>query len=259
MKRSFNSTGRKKIRQDHVKFRVIKDNAKTPIAFTADLSQLSELNLPETSRIYVEASIKHSSLRFDFGTTGAIAHPPECKLDELDRDNSNVSFRVMVVDETGRVGRLLAAGDGFTDESHIHEGDGRKPLLPAEELPLKQQIWDLQIDHSGGPRLIVNSTVPGLLEQVRKQALLRGAIVPEAVRRVVRYMLEEAEEDAPWFADWQLLLEKQLGLPPLDDVDRADDSAINDYVDDAVKRFAEASMFATRALPEDMVTEVMYD
>lgn len=259
MKRSFNSTGRKKIHQDHVSFRVIRDTVKTPLAFTADLGRLSQLGLPDASRLYVEASIKHSSIRFDFGTTGSIAHPAECKLDELDRDHSSVSFRVMVVDETGHVGRLLASGDGFTDESNIDEGEGRKPLLPAEEAPLKQQIWDVQIDHTSGPRLLVNSTVPGLLEAVRKQPLLRGAIVPEAVRRVVRYMLEEAEDEAPWFIDWQHLLEKQLGLAPLDDVDRTDDDAIDAYIDDAVSGFADASMFATKALPEDTIKEAMYD
>ena len=245
--------------QDHVSFCVIRDTVKTPLAFTADLSRLSQLGLPDASRLYVEASIKHSSIRFDFGTTGAIAPPTECKLDELDRDHSDVSFRVMIVDDEGHVGRLLASGEGFTDESDVEEGQGRKPLLPAEESPLEEQIWDIQIDPSSGPRLLVNSTVPGLLEQVRKEPLLRGAIVPEAVRRVIRYMLEEADEDASWFSDWQQLLEKQLGLGALDDVDRADESAINDYVDDAVKRFAEVSKFATKALPEDLAREVMYD
>ena len=241
-----------------VSFKVVRDAIKTPLAFTADLGGLGQLGLPDASRIYVEAAIKHSSLRFDFGTIGAITHPAECRLDELDRDNSDVTFRVMVVDDAGHVGRLLAAGEGFADQSEVEEGEGRKPLLPAEEAPLDQRIWDIQIDHISGPRLLVNSTVPGLLDQVRKEPLLRGAIVPEAVRRVVLFMLAEGEEELSWFSDWQQFLEKQLGLPPLDEVED-DSEAIDGYAEDAVKRFTEVSEFAKKALPEESDQRVMYD
>jgi hypothetical protein len=258
MKRSFNSTGRKKISQDLVRFKVYRDALKTPLAFAADVEGLRHLGVPDSSRIYVEASIKHSSIRFDFGTIGQVTPPSECKLDELDRGNADVCFRVMVVDDAGHLGRLLAAGDGFTDESEVEDGTGRKPILPAEESPLGQQIWDVQINQASGPRLLINSAIPGLIEKVRKDPLLRGAIVPEAFRRIVRFMLEEADEDPSWFSDWKRLLEEELGLARVDDVDEGEE-AIKEYADEAVRRFTDANKFAAKALPEDVFEGVMYD
>lgn len=259
MKRSFNSTNRKRIRQDLVRFTVTRDAQKAPLSFIADLGGLKELALPPAAKIYVEASIKHSSLRFDFGSVGAMVHPAACPLDELDRGHSDVSFRVVVVDESGHLGRLLASGDGFIDEAETEAGVRRKPLLPAREVPLEQLVWKVEIDIAGGPQLLINSNVPGLLDRVRKDPALKGAIVPEAFRHVVQFMFDRSEDEATWFADWRQLLEVQLGLGAISDVDPDDDDEIATYVDDAVMRFAEKSSFAAKALPDGLIEEVLYE
>ena len=61
---------------------------------------------PDDSAIYVEAYYKETLQRFSFGTVGNVTRPADRTLSAVDLTGTTL-FRVRVVDESGRIGRLL--------------------------------------------------------------------------------------------------------------------------------------------------------
>src|SRR4051812_18184748 len=97
MNRRFNSTGRIRISRDAIDVRLIEELGGSPPKFEADLSSLSALKLPGTARVILEAFLRQSSMRFDFGSIESIRAPEDTTLTEIDR-GEGIQFRVKVVD-----------------------------------------------------------------------------------------------------------------------------------------------------------------
>ena len=255
MKRNINSTGRQKITHQMVSF----DIARTPTgeskSFTANLSGLRELKLPATAHISIEAYLGHSSMRFDFGTVGAIIPPTDTLLSEIDR-GGEINFRIKITnnEDAGHLGRLLASGDRLSAASPGIVGDGQLPLLPVRHEALGEIVWDVSTSNGERPYLLINSRIKGLSARLQDDALLRASILIEAFRKVLWAMLENTQEDEPtWFQDWKIYLATVLLVPLPDEFINSgdDDEGKEDFVRDAVTAFSNKFQFATRALPHN--------
>jgi hypothetical protein len=213
-----------------------------PQSFTANVKIPADLKLDPQARVYVEAYIGASSMRFDFGTAAAVTPPRDCSLTDID-EGAPVLFRVRVVDETQHVGRLLASANGIRPEGE-DDGKHRKSLLPLRSCDLGEEVWRLTFDSDAGPELAVNSRVPGIMERLKSDTILMGLIYPEVVRQIARRIWDEdfgVSEDAEWLADWKLWLEEQLGRAvSADEVIEVDELA-----DDMAKNFATKHKFAS--------------
>jgi hypothetical protein len=213
-----------------------------PQSFTADVKIPSDSKLDPQARVYVEAYIGASSMRFDFGTVAAIAPPNDCSLTEID-EGAPVLFRVRVVDETQNVGRLLASANGIRPEGE-EDGKHRKPLLPLRSCDLGEEIWQLKYDADAGFELAVNSRVPDIMERLKSDSILMGLVYPEVVRQIARRVWEEgsnAEDDADWLVDWKIWLEELLGRP----VSMEDESEVDEIADDIARNFAARHKYAS--------------
>jgi hypothetical protein len=243
MSRRFNYTGRKKLMRTDVRIYVQEAKNGQPQSFTADVRILPELKLDPQARVYVEAYIGVSSMRFDFGTVAAVIPPEDCSLTDID-EGAPVLFRVRVVDETQHVGRLLAAANGIRPEGE-DDGKHRKSLLPLRSCDLGEEIWWLDFsDLDAGPQLAVNSRIPDIAERLQSDATLMGLIYPEVVRQIARRIWTEdagVPEDAEWLADWKTWLEEQLGRAMSSD----DVTEIDDVADEMAKNFAIKHKFAS--------------
>lgn len=242
MSRRFNYTGRKKLLRTDVQIRVQERKNGQPQTFTANVKIPADLKLAPQARVYVEAYVGASSMRFDFGTVAAVAPPDDCALAEID-EGTPVLFRVRVVDETQHVGRVLAAANGIRPEGE-DDGNHRKSLLPLRSCDLGEEIWQLKFDPDAGFELAVNSRVPNIVEKLKSDPVLMGLIYPEVVRQIARRIWEEdstVPEDADWLDDWKTWLEELLGRP----VSKEETSEIDEIADDMTKDFAARHRFAT--------------
>lgn len=212
MSRRLNFTGRKKLMRTSIQIHVHEALGGQAQSFTANLNIPPDLRLDPQARVYVEAYVGASTMRFDFGTVAAISHPEDCFLSDIDA-GAPVLFRVRVVDETQHVGRLLAAANGIRPEGD-NDGKDRKSLLPLRSCDLGEEVWRLEVDSDNGPTLAVNNRIPGVVERLPYDTVLMAVIYPEVVRQMAWRVWDPEsgfDDEAEWLIDWKKWLTEQLG------------------------------------------------
>lgn len=207
MKRTINSTGRKKIPQERIAIRLITPHAGAAPSFNLDLD-LKGLGLDPAALIIVEAHVASSLMRFSFGTVALLEPPPDRALTELDAGGRPL-FSIKVVDDSGEVGKILAAANDISPRDP-GEDDGRKPLLPLHQTDLDEELWKVHISRDTGPELHINSRIPGLADRIKDDPLLKGLVLPAAIGRVLAQLFDP-EEDAAWQQDWRTFAETLEG------------------------------------------------
>ncbi len=239
MQRRLNSTGRRRIPKDriNVTFERALDAAAPPCA-RARLD-LSGLDLPGDARVSLEAYFRSSAMRFSCGMVAALDMPARMDLTEIDRGGA-IQFRLLVIAADGS-GRILAAADGIRPAGQ--DGADRQALLPVTETDLREEIWKVDVDERVGPRLLLNSRIPGLAAKLRSEPLYQGLILPHALRIVLRNLPPEGQDDddGAWGEDWRKFL-KALGVP--DEPASPDDDARDEWIEDAIENFSELKKFA---------------
>lgn len=235
-----------------VAFRLVERSDGEAPSFAADLSRLATLGLPSEAQVIVEAYVRTSSMRFDFGTISAVTQPTNTVLAEIDRADAAVSFRVKVVDTSERRGRLLAFGDQIRPREE-HDQHEPYPILPLDERDLGEKLWTIEVGADSSPRLVINRRVPRLGEQVRQDPLVQGLVFPGAVRAVLQYLLrEDINTEQEWVADWTEFVESLLGQPlesPAEDVD--------DLIDRILDSLADRECWVQRMIANTVEPEVL--
>jgi len=242
MKRTINSTGRKKLPQDGLVIRLNEPVDGTPRTFTAHFPGVAKLGLPPEARIYVEPYVAQSSMRFPFGSVAVPLSPEDTTLREL--DDGPVLFRVKIVDEAGGSGRILAAANEVSSRGR-EDDESRKSLLPIRRTDLGEELWTLRILRDQGPELCVNNRVPGLADRVPVDPLLQGLILPVVLRQIVPAILE-TDDGAPWQDDWKAWASRLVGEPLEWDIDAEDEDAVAEIVDRLLPAFLDRQRYATR-------------
>src|SRR5262249_24445676 len=156
--RRFNYTGRKRIEQSGISV-TLHEDADGVRTFDITLD-LSGSRLPADGKVYVQAYYRTSWMRFSFGTVTAITPPTNRRLSEIDRGNI-VYFRVLVVDEHGQHGRIIAAVDGIRPLRPGEDGYRKLSLLPVNLIDLGPELWRLDFE-GAGPVLEVNNRIPDI-------------------------------------------------------------------------------------------------
>lgn len=193
MKRQFNYTGRRRIFQTDVAVRVTR-TPQQERTFEASFD-LAEYGFPPEAHVYIEAYYKRTYMRFDFGTVGAIQEPNDRTLGDIE-SGDQVFFNLLVVDEAGEHGKILAAADGLTAMDAAVTESGRRPILPVNHSDeLGDLIWRVRFDDIQGPILEVNNQVPGIREIVRTNRTFFSLVYPSVLREVLDRILLVDEED----------------------------------------------------------------
>lgn len=243
MRRTFNSTGRKRIPQSLVTIRLIDHGAQQPRSFVARFSDLGQLALPPDAKIYVEPRAGSSSERFAFGTIAQTITPLDTRLAELD-EGAPVLFRIKVVDESSDIGKILASTDGIAPRDR-DDADGRKSLLPIRHTDLGEELWRLDVNRDSGPQLLVNNRVPGLGDRVVSDVSIQGMVLPAVIQSVFREIFE-VDDELDWVKDWKRYACDLLGEEidwEIDPEEQEDDAEA--LVGRIGKRFVEAKRYAS--------------
>jgi hypothetical protein len=203
MQKTLNHTGRKKIRERAAVFTLAKAAGEAPlfdVSFHFDV-----VEFPADARLYVEAYHKETRQRFDFGTLANIRVPANRKLDEIDLSGPT-RFRVIIVNERGRHGLLLASGEGFSaDEPGEENEESKSSLMAVVTRPLGQKAWCVSFAVGGKPELCLNENIPNAIEKMKTDSLFQSLILPAALKEVLTYYAWNDEEEGDHVEQWMAL------------------------------------------------------
>jgi hypothetical protein len=238
--RRVNSTGRRKILREDIRISVRPDSNGT-LTFDATLD-LTDYDLPDDARVFVEAYRQTSFMRFPHGTVAASQPPPDLtrQLTEF-VSREGLLFRVKVTSTGDRAGVLLAEGDRIPISDDKEQPDNRVALLPTKPEELGQETWRVNLTGANGPLLLVNKRV-GNWRAVVASPLFRSLVYPAAMRQVLWHIYKvegtRATDDADdWRCRW-LTFAMALpgtGAPPLSS---NDDDMWGEWITAAVESFA---------------------
>jgi hypothetical protein len=234
MIRKFNYTGRKKIPRSNLKV-YFEDISRVPYTFNAELN-LDTLELPGNAEVWVEAYDSSSYMRFSFGNVGNIRVPPPDTRRLTDIHSTDaVRFRVKVIDNTGKHGRILALANGIATTGTQPQTSQKYPLLPVIYKDLEQEIW--RLEYTEGPFLVINNQLIdfGIREHVRTDNSFIGLVYPSVIREILMriFLTEEVfdTEGDDWPNEWLKFITSIPGSADLPDIEE-DHSGKNQNLDD---------------------------
>lgn len=232
MKRTINHTGRRKLERKEINIRLREAEGQV-LSFDVDFF-LETKNLPNDAVIVIEAYNRNTLQRFSFGTVGKIEKPDSCILDQIDPTGAPL-FRVRIIDEAEKIGRLIASAEGLKPESDEAE-DQRSSIIKLACRPLGSQTWTVNIPVEGKPELVINNSIPDAMHHIKSNPQFQSLILPAALRQVLMHYLWEAEFEEGSIQEQWLHFAKHLAgdRPHGDDV-----SELMTWVDMVVERFSE--------------------
>ncbi len=235
MIRKFNYTGRKKIKRSAVHIELLRDPQNQRL-FNIDL-HISDMGLPESAHVYVEAYHRSGYQRYDFGTVGNLRVPFDRRLKHFSASAMPL-FRVKIVDRTSSHGRILAAVDKLRPESVDDMAAGSRSLLFVEYDDLGNRIWQLDLD-GDWPVLRLNYHLDEIAQVASRDYRFLSLVYPEVFRQILRRIVIEDQHTDPrcdddWPSLWLQSACRLPGMPPPPQVSRPDQQA---WVEKAVEAF----------------------
>jgi len=238
MKRTINYTGRKRITGKHFSIDLNRDKDSVK-SFMANID-LSDLNLPAESAVYVEAYHLSDYQRYRFGTVSNPTALDETDLSQLGYPE-NLSFRIIVVDETGIRGRILAHATGISPSKIGDKLYRKESILPVDFRDIGHQSWAMRYESSGEPVLVINEN---LRNTAKSDSRFFVYVYPAALREALIHMVFvtkiDVSEPEEWQGNWLAFAKQHVAeLPePLNPEDEGfDDTEVLEWVDRVVESF----------------------
>ncbi|MBM7332885.1 hypothetical protein [Alloalcanivorax marinus] len=242
MSHRINHTGRRKLRHEGLNITLVETSDGKPLSFNADLRIPEDLQIVQNHKVYVEAYVKASCKRFDFGVANRITPPTDLSLSELD-SGANVLFRVKVVDESDGVARIAALADKVRPKNESDDNN-RKPLLPLVSKDLGEQLWVLAKDEGAEPILNISNAIPDFKDRIVNDPLLRAAIFPHVIREIAFILYGDEGEEDGWVERWKEWFRISLAADFDHDLDEEERKTA---VEQIVDRFCEKKRFVSSA------------
>lgn len=204
MKRRLNYTERKRITQDRISVELIRENGLVK-CFDA-LINLDGMTLLDDASVYVEAYHQHELLRYPFGKAENPAPMVDTDLTEL-AYHENLKFRVLVVDESGENGLVLASADKIHPADKGKGDQYKKSILPVDFQDLGRQVWRVLYD-SNDILLQININIPHIKSIARTDPRFFLHIYPAVVREILSHMIfidrvdDPDDPDIDWHRNW---------------------------------------------------------
>jgi hypothetical protein len=236
-----NHTNRRKIKHTEVEIELIDQDEKPP-AFNATFN-LNLEKLPPAANLFVEAYHRNTSQRFDFGTAGAPLPPEDTTLTDIDLSGPTL-FRVKIVDNSEKIGRLVASAERLTPKDDDAE-EQRASLMIFKSVPeMGNLTWKISFNEAHKPVLCINNRIPEAKHQLMNNPVFQSLVLPAAFREVLLYILwngEEEPEEGTWHSQW-IDFANRLGQEECP-ITEKDPDLLMGWVDDVVRAFSESHHF----------------
>jgi hypothetical protein len=200
MIRRFNYTGRKRITLDRISIHVTRTDHILE-SFDAVI-KLDDVGLPDLAKVYIELYHRTDLARYDFGTVGNIVRPEDTGLSQL-AHHEDLRFRVMVVDESGECGLILAMADKLRPSGILE----RRSILPVDFHDLGRQVWKVNYD-GDEPVLLLNNRIPSIHNLARMDPRFHLYVYPAVIRDIFTHMFlvdglnDFDEPPLEWHKNW---------------------------------------------------------
>ncbi len=234
---TLNYTGRLKLKHPHTRI-YLRGSAGSTLGFDAVLN-FSSYDLPDNSRVHVEAYRQTTWMRFDFGTVGRIESPSDRLLTAFE-SQEGILFRVKVTSGGDRHGVLLAEGDRIRASLQEENETNSIPLLPVvPDSDLGQQIF--RVSFEGDRAALCINRLLSDWRSLARDPLFVSLVYPEALRAVLVRILRiekysDIEDTEDWKSQW---LRFSTLLPGVGDVPNPeDDESCDDWIESTVAAFA---------------------
>lgn len=211
--------------------------------FDASLS-LEDYDLPSEAKVFIEPYYRNSYLRYDFGSVSSIKSPEDRSLEQLSV-NSNILFRVKIVDLSGNDGLIIGHLKSLSPEKEGDDTENRIPLLHTEFKNLDEEPWRLVIDPF--PTLEINNRIPDIQTKIAKDPLFNSLIIPAAFRNVLMELLKQDNsfdiDTEYWTGRWVIFIKEKLLVK--DEPDLESDQDQLRWVNKVCNRFCSHNQFIT--------------
>jgi hypothetical protein len=243
MKRRFNYTDRKRITRDDVTVRVHRQNGSIS-TFSTDID-LSNLELPDSAEVYVEAYHRSLRERYSAGTVEDLDPPTRRQISEL-AYTKLLKYRVMVVETSTDHRRILALAERLKPDNVSN----LNVLLPFQRAPLGNEPWKVEYEGIDGPVLMVNSRIPKSVAAPDGDPKFFAHTYPYVLREILTHIIyvegitDPADPEMNWQKDWIQFVDELLGRderPEELDTEEPgfEDERVRGWINRAVKQFCE--------------------
>ncbi len=204
MKRRFNYTNRKRIALDRISVTLNLIN-NTAESFDA-IVRLDGMDLLDEANLYIEAYHRTDLMRYHFGTVGNITIPKDLNLSHL-AHHEKLRFRVLVVDESGERGLILASADRIRPTNEGEGEDQKRPILPVDFRDLGRQVWRMEYD-GDEPILLINERIPNIHNLAKSDPRFHLYIYPAVIHDLFTHMIfvdgvDDVDDPAQdWHRNW---------------------------------------------------------
>jgi len=200
---------------------------------------LARYALPATASVLVEAYHGPLCERYHWGFVGQAAVPDDRVLPMM-ADPETIMFRVKIVDERERHGRIIAVADRIQPQKPNETESNRVSLLPVVlDAHMGERIWKVDFE-ADMPELHVNKHIEDMKAEAKASALFHTLVFPEVVSEVLRHIIVVDEHTDPYGdeEDWRSLwLRFVLNLPGVPADVPEIDADVGAWIDSAVAAF----------------------
>lgn len=250
MQRNYNFTSRQKVNRDEVSFSFV-DAQASPLVFNVVFNFEADKYSKE-AHLFIEAHVKETRQRFDFGTISQPTSPDDLTLDKLD-PTGNPIFEVLIVDQHGSI---LAIGNGM--KAYDDDDKERRSAIAVLSRPLDQLSWKVDIEKNQQPELIINSRIPDFMEKIKSNALYRGLIIPAVMKQVLTcYLLnndsDDTDDEDRYRKQWLELAEDYNDQRP--DEEDSMYTKMN-WLDDVITNFCTKHKFSDQLIDQIKVSKL---
>lgn len=210
MIRRYNFTARIELKNSNVSIRTYRKDKQ--LFFDASIN-LQDYNLPENAKVFVEPYYRNSYLRFYFGTVNNLKPPKNRSLSGLNV-NSNILFRVKIVDDSGIDGLIIGHLKSLIPENEGEESENRLPLLYTEFKNINEEPWRVIVNPF--PTLEINNKIIDVESRLVNDPVFNSLIIPAAFRSI---LIELLKQDNPfdidtehWSGRWVIFIKEKLHI-----------------------------------------------
>lgn len=246
-KRTFksNPTGVIEIDKSRVNIVLNRDHNQSIDSFSIRKLDLSDLDIPQDSVIFI---IAYSNLFEKRTKIGKVSRPELIENIKIEsNDGTRMVFRIIIREREGNL--ILASAEGIQGISDAEEPN-RTSLLPLEYTNLGEKLWEVKLAEGNKPHLLVNEDGDlGLRQKITdKDPLFYGSIVSQAFEAGLIYLaLNPApdEDESLWQNVWcRFIRDHGYDEPPFID-DISDIDSVYKWANVISAAFANDIKFAT--------------
>lgn len=238
---TFNFTGRQDIDKSAVQLGLREDNGR--ILLDVHSISVSDLGLPPSAEVAVEAYRQTTKVRISCGSIAALCYPKDVQLDAFDVID-NIGLRLRIVGTEGSShGKVLAVADRLRLSGNDDAGSS-EPLLKMQRTDLGERVWKFGLDNFQ-PILYINKSLENHLIVVQSP-LFRALVLPEFFRHVALWIAqkrEDANDPDSTISHWLLFCDSigvdLADLDSLADSDEGTSDLIDEWATNAASAFAD--------------------